>query len=95
MDYKIHINDTPEKEDYLVVIIIDDKHKTESAFALSKTEKNSTQIRLIKSAIAKVKFLNETKPVTKEAKKKEILKKFAVKKTAAKKSAKKVVKKKK
>lgn len=84
-DYKIHINDTPDKEDYLVVIIIDDKHKTESAFALSKTEKNSTQLRLIKSAIAKVKFLNDTRPVTKKS----------VRKTVAKKAVKKVVKKKK
>lgn len=69
MDYKIHINDTPDKDDYLVVIIIDDKHKTEASFALSRTEKNAGQIRLIKSALAKVKFLNDntlTKVMIKE-----------------------------
>ena len=88
-EYKIHVNDTPEKEDYLVVIIIDYKYKTESSFALSKTEKNSTSIRLIKSAIAKVKFLNSTqlhKKIVKKVSKKVVKK---VVKKAVKKSVKK------
>lgn len=61
-EYKIHVNDTPEKEDYLVVIIIDDKHKTEASFALSKTESIAAKLKLIRSAIAKVTFLNATQP---------------------------------
>ncbi len=81
MDYKIHINDTKEKEDYLVVIIIDDKYKTEASFALSKTESISKKLKLIRSAIAKVTFLNATRPP-----------KVSVKK-AIKKAAKKTVKK--
>jgi hypothetical protein len=70
MDYKIHINDTPEKEDYLVVVIIDDKHKTEASFALSKTEKVKGQMRLIQSALDKVTFLNAQKAVRKVRNKK-------------------------
>lgn len=84
-EYKIHINDTKEKEDYLVVIIIDDKHKTEASFALSKTESIATKSKLIRSAIAKVTFLNATQP-PKVAVKKAIKKvaKKAVKKTVKK-----------
>lgn len=72
-DFKIHVNDTGEEENNLLVIIIDNKYKTESSFALSRTEKNAGQVRLIKSALAKVKFLNDTgikKNRTKKLKKK-------------------------
>lgn len=80
MDYKIHVNDTPEKEDYLVVIIIDDKHKTEASFALSKTEKVKGQIRLIQSALAKVSFLNAQKEAKKKVRKSRKIIKKVVKK---------------
>lgn len=77
-DFKIHVNDVPEEEENnLLVIIIDNKYKTESSFALSRTEKNSGQIRLIKSALAKVKFLNDTKSAEfKEKKEKKIIKRM-------------------
>lgn len=77
-DFKIHVNDVPEEEENnLLVIIIDNKYKTEASFALSRTEKNSGQIRLIKSALAKVKFLNDTKSEEfKKKKEKKIIKRM-------------------
>jgi hypothetical protein len=77
-DFKIHVNDVPEEEENnLLVIIIDNKYKTESSFALSRTEKNAGQIRLIKSALAKVKFLNDTKSAEfKKKKEKKIIKRM-------------------
>ena len=77
-DFKIHVNDVPEEEENnLLVIIIDNKYKTEASFALSRTEKSAGQIRLIKSALAKVKFLNDTKSAEfKEKKEKKIIKRM-------------------
>lgn len=77
-DFKIHVNDVPdEEENNLLVIIIDNKYKTEASFALSRTEKSAGQIRLIKSALAKVKFLNDTKSAEfKKKKEKKIIKKM-------------------
>lgn len=84
MKYTINVPSTPEKEDNFVVIIIDDKKHTQTAFALSKTEKSAGQLRIIKTAIAKMKFLgdNSIKEIeekkTKELKK--VLKKVSKKK---------------
>lgn len=90
MDYTIHVNDTPEKEDFMLVIIIDDKHQTEASFALSRTEKESTKLKLIKSAIAKVKFLNDNKIDTaKKTTVQEVLKQAEKSQKKAKKLAKK------
>lgn len=74
-DYKIHVNDTPEKEDFLVVIVIDDKYKTEASFAMPRDLKASGQLRLIKSALAKVKFLNDTTKEEREEKSRKRLEK--------------------
>lgn len=69
----IEVPSTPEKEDYMLVIVIDDKFKTQASFAMARELKQSGQLKLIKSAIAKVKFLNDTN--TEENKKKEAVKK--------------------
>lgn len=75
MKYTINVNDTPEKEDYMLVVIIDEKYKTETSFSLSRTEKSSGQLKLIKSALAKVKFLNDTAIEKREKKNTKVLKK--------------------
>ena len=78
MKYTIDVPSTPEKEDYFLVVIIDDKHHTQSSFALSKTEKSAGQLRLIKSALAKIKFLGDTKLEEKKLKEmKKVLKKVS------------------
>lgn len=62
MKYPITIDvpSTPEKEDYLLVVVIDDKYKTQASFAMPRELKQAGQLKLIKSALAKVKFLNDT-----------------------------------
>lgn len=69
MKYEINVNDTPDKKDFMVVVIIDDKSKTSSSFALGKNEKSNVALRLIKSAINKVKLLNQWKDTPKTKKK--------------------------
>ncbi len=73
MRYTIDIPDTPQKKTDLVVIIIDDESKTSSTFALGKNEKHSVALRLIKSAIFKVK--NRLWTPTKKTKNKPLKKK--------------------
>lgn len=68
MEYKIHVNDTPQQEDDMLVIIIDNKYKTEASFAMAREAKSSMQLKLIKSALAKVKFLNDTTKKERERK---------------------------
>ena len=58
--FNIDVPSTPEKEDYLLVVVIDDKYKTQASFAMPRELKQSGQLKLIKSALAKVKFLNDT-----------------------------------
>lgn len=56
----IDVPSTPEKEDFILVVVIDDKYKTQASFAMPRELKQSGQLKLIKSALAKVKFLNDT-----------------------------------
>lgn len=79
MAYKFNIDvpSTPEKEDFLLVVVIDDKYKTQASFAIPREMKQSGQLKLIKSALAKVKFLNDTKSAEfKEKEEKKLIKKM-------------------
>lgn len=79
MGYKLNIDvpSTPEKEDFLLVVVIDDKYKTQASFAMPREMKQSGQLKLIKSALAKVKFLNDTKSAeSKEKDEKKLIKKM-------------------
>ncbi len=68
MKYEINVNDTPEKEDYVVVINIDDKTKQSASFALSKKDRVGKATQSIKSALYK--FNNKIwKPIEKPKKK--------------------------
>ena len=46
MKYPITIDvpSTPEKEDYLLVVVIDDKYKTQASFAMPRELKQSGQL---------------------------------------------------
>lgn len=79
-EFNIHVNETGEEKDNLLVIILDNKNKTESSFALSRTEKKTGKIKLIASAIDKVTFLGDIDIAKKEAKKLERKKKKSEKK---------------
>lgn len=78
-EFNIHVNETGEEEDNLLVIVLDAKYKTEASFAMPRDLKVHGQIKLIKSALAKVKFLNDNDKETRIKKSVNVLKKKAEK----------------